>query len=137
MTANMPDVATGEAGRLRRAAELLRERATAATPGHWYADHIYDTITAEPFRSAREAYDRDYTSDPNDWFSPFVISEGDGGGGANAYDATYIATMSPPVALALADWLGDTAGLIESPEPGLIYDGNAAKIATLILGDRS
>ena len=32
--------------------------AREATPGKWHADDTYSTVTAEPYTSAREAYDR-------------------------------------------------------------------------------
>lgn len=51
--------------------------ALAATPGHWYADEVYATITAEPFRSAREAYDRD-RPDIDCWVIPESMDSGVG-----------------------------------------------------------
>jgi hypothetical protein len=90
------------AERLRQAASLLRERAEAATPGPWQLDGPFwwrggDTnpdcttvITAGvdrlPVVVLPEDRDRRDTSDA---------------------DAAFIATASPAVALALADWLDD------------------------------
>lgn len=93
------------AERLHQAAELLRVRAQEATPGRWFADDCYSTITAEPFKSACEAYDRSYADNGRHEPDPFVIPEADGGG-AHFGNLSYIALMATPVALAVADWLG-------------------------------
>jgi phage terminase large subunit GpA-like protein len=45
--------------------------ARAATPGPWFADEVYSTVTAEPYRSARQAYGRDYKTAPEaEWVVP-------------------------------------------------------------------
>lgn len=76
------------AERLREAASLLRERAEAATPGPWRTGGesglVWDTAL------------------PEIGPTKIVCDSREG-------DATYIATMSPPVALALADLLDDDA----------------------------
>ena len=68
----------------RRAARLMRERATEATPGPWMQDDDYPgDVTA----GERES----------------VVT------GAYAADAPHIAGMHPGVALAVADWLDEAA----------------------------
>ena len=80
---------------LRRAAEKLREHATAATPGPW------------------EVRQKGY---------PHIVWQGDPDAfqvistnlaGNVAPDSEFIALMHPPVALALAELLDDMADLIE------------------------
>ena len=96
---------------LRRAAGLMRERAEAATPGPWFADDVYGTVTAG-LRSAREAYDREYdNSDPDPW----VIPESQD---SSTYvpDLRHIASWHPAVALAVADWLDGEAAFCEAED---------------------
>ena len=86
------------AQRLRDAAKVLRERAEAATPGPW---HLFGMagVGAKDFEVVDERR---------------VVCDGceetvDRMGCYLREDATYIATMHPGVALALADWLDDQA----------------------------
>lgn len=54
-------------------ARIAEDEAVAgeATPGPWYADADYSTVTAAPFTSARAAYDRDYLAGEVDcWVIP-------------------------------------------------------------------
>lgn len=87
---------------LREAAKVLRERAEAATPGPWEAD----------MHEVSQHWSR-----PEPW-QTVASSEvacmaycygGSGRGIEREEDATFIATMHPGVALALADWLGKEA----------------------------
>ena len=107
------------AQRLRDAAKVLRELAGAATPGPWEAgDRCVWSRQPDGF------YDDDVVND----------SESGAGGCTTGENATFIATMHPGVALALAGWLeAATAGYLStrldwSPEPA------ALAVADLILG---
>ena len=82
------------AGTLRRAATLMRERAEAATEGPWTRGDI-DRFAEGPFTV-------DYAD-----VEPNVC------GGIDPADAEHIASWHPAVALAVADWLWETANLIE------------------------
>ncbi|TSD68098.1 hypothetical protein [Aeromicrobium piscarium] len=77
------------ADRLREAARVLREVVSASSDGRWVVSKgspsDYEASIALP-------------DQPDDVF-------GDVADVWMAEDATYIATMSPPVALAVADWL--------------------------------
>ena len=105
------------ADRLREAAKVLRERATAATPGPWQG--------------------RDGAS----WAAQVCVLDGDGHPVAATSmtesvpsalsDATYIATMHPGVGLALAEWLNQAALHTDEPNP---LTNRAVQIADLILG---
>ena len=116
------------AERLREAAKVLRQRAGAATPpadpqpGGWMgssvdgttwlfggpAEHGYRTTT---IMHTDESCDECY--------------------GPDGDDMDYIATMHPGVALALADWLDDTAGEVESYAT---WSEHALAVADAILG---
>lgn len=101
--------------RLRSAATRLREVAGAATPGPWEA----------------------IPDGPGDWpvegGGNYLCHSPDDGvrGGHDEGDATYIAMMHPPVALALADWLDDTANEVESHAT---YSPDALRVADAVLG---
>jgi hypothetical protein len=76
---------------LREAAALMRSRAEAAAPGPWYANPGGYVET-----------------------DPFMEGEGfnmvaDAGGVGQVGHAAYIASWHPAVALAVADWLDETA----------------------------
>lgn len=77
----------------------MRSRAEAATPGPWFADDLYATVTAAPYRSARAAYDR-RTSDERVWVVPESMDSS-----VDGDDLAHIASWHPLVALAVADWL--------------------------------
>jgi hypothetical protein len=81
---------------LRRAASLLRDRATAATPGPW--EHVID-------RGSLHHRDRSRLKG----IERFREYRNDVDLGADHDTAAYIALVHPPVALALADWLDDEA----------------------------
>jgi hypothetical protein len=89
------------AQRLRDAAKVLRELAEGATPGTWEAYRRYDLDRSGDIvgvcDTSGEEYSRDIIEDPS-------LLPG---------NAAYIATMSPPVALALADWLSDAANSLD------------------------
>jgi hypothetical protein len=94
---------------LRRAAAKLREHTKAALPGPWEA------IESSP----EEA--------PGVWLARHadvgVDVDRDG-------DARYIALMHPPVALALADWLDETANHITefAAVAGLVRAGDLTEV---------
>lgn len=79
---------------LRRAAIALRKHAHAATDGPW------DSL---------DGGDRLISVSEDGLSYEYVVDEPM----SNEANAEYIALMHPPVALALADWLGRTAGQIE------------------------
>jgi hypothetical protein len=87
---------------LRRAAEVLRERAEAATPGPW-----------EPYVLGSEGYDvrGPQTSIPGRRIarSTRVARCGYEEWEVDKANAAYIATVDPTVGLALADWLDSEA----------------------------
>ena len=95
------------AERLRAAATWLREVAEDATPGSW------EVIGGG-----------EYLQGPD-------ILVGGGVGSTTATNADYIAMMHPPVALALADWLDDTATEVESHAT---YSPDALRVADAVLG---
>jgi hypothetical protein len=104
---------------LRKAAEILRERAKAATQGEWKADgaEVHALFRGLGYYLA-------------------VIEDDE----TRPVDAAYIATMHPAVGLALADWLDDEAGRCdlarEHAEDARTYDA-AERIARLIVGGAS
>lgn len=106
---------TTPAQRLRDAARGMRENAEAATPGpwHWYVRGdrrwaIVEERATDERRAAARCSDDD--------------------------DAAYIAAMSPPVALALADLL-DVAGTTMSAEgPHEHHEFAALAVADAFLG---
>jgi hypothetical protein len=103
-----------DADRLREAARMLRERAEAATPGPW--QHLGDHLVW-PSEKGPAAND------------PIAgISE------AHEECAAYIATVSPPFALAVADWLDDLARWSESGDAGGRNLDHALAVADAVLG---
>lgn len=92
------------AEKLRRASEVVRAMAEAATPGPWHVDRF-----GQPDKYG-----------PGGWQ---IVGGLSGQGGAvvadrhaRRSDATFIAAMNPTVALAVADWLDDIAGQQEHCE---------------------
>lgn len=78
---------------LREAARLMRERAEAATSGRWvdeYSSEAGNCVIPDDAQSTREHVARTQLF-------------------CAVYDAKHIAGMDPAVALAVADWLEDTA----------------------------
>lgn len=81
---------------VRRVAEIIRERATNATPGDWGDDPSVTHGFSVKAHHEGETYFVAWTGD----------EENNDGEPTNAYaDQLYIAAMQPSVALALADWL--------------------------------
>lgn len=122
---------------LRAAAARLREVAEAATPGPWFEDDLYQTVTGSGFTSARDAYDRDREVNSDVWVIPESMDSG-----VSGPNLTYIATMSPPVAFALADWLDDIASVWSGDVHDLdgdpldfaeAVDSHALEVATAVL----
>jgi hypothetical protein len=83
---------------LRRAANLLRERATGATPGPWEGYARLPVVLAP-----REEWD---LGEGRQRIAHMCMPYREERKWANA---AYITLMHPPVALALADWLDDEA----------------------------
>lgn len=110
------------ATRLRDAAKLLRKVAEAATPGPW-------TTGARVPESSGVVNAV--------WFGNLDPDVAGPVGEAGQADATYIATMSPPVALALAEWL-DSVHDAMVPDPGRtiadVDERHALQLADTILG---
>lgn len=118
---------TNEADMLDAAAKKLRYLARGATPGRWESACVPNRIG-------------DDGGDEGDWIvdapTSFVCStQIDTRRGET--DAAYIAAMSPPVALALAELLSQVAGIVRQP-PGVGRpDGPAGRtlaVARAILG---
>ena len=115
---------------LRRAAALMRERAEAATNYPWAASdpgtqwrHYDGQVTAIGF--------------PDD-FDPSICDALDND------DAQHIASWHPAVALAVADWLDDTANANERLAPlaaltprGDVTNRKALAVARAYLGSES
>ena len=99
------------AERLRAAATRLREVAGAATPGPWFLDKGGDTGVYTAPRPSPSSEDIAWSHSPD--------------------VEAYIVAMHPPVALALADWLDDTANEVESHAT---YSPNALAVADAVLG---
>lgn len=76
---------------LRRAASLMRERAEAATPGPWTEDEILGCACCRAVR----------------WDHRTRVLD------ASDNDTPHIASWHPAVALAVADWLENSATTIE------------------------
>jgi len=122
---------------LRRAAELLRERAQDATPGPWmHVDHgpppstfmgCGQVVTMGPDVTGGDIAGPTGDCYPRGGYSPFG-------------DMAYVALMHPPVALALADWLDVTAQAMadshaaDPDDPVELSDeGEAVAVARAIL----
>lgn len=71
-------------------ARIAEDEAIAreATPGQWYVDDTYGTVTAAPFTSARLAYDR--TADEDCWVIPESSDSGVG-----SHNLAHIARHDP------------------------------------------
>ena len=114
--------------RLREAAALLRERAEAADIlGARESWAIWDDIKPDGYIVVGNSGG---VIPPGEW-----AVEGEHNPVANAYTpetGIYIALMGPPVALALADWLDDTASEVESHAT---WSEHALAVADAILGD--
>lgn len=121
------------ANRLRTAARVLRHHANAATPGPWGVGN--DTTVAQNMEQVAPGRCR-YTQKvaaPNPW--DYEDAPDDEHAEERArFDADYIATMHPGVALALADWL-DAAARDEEAGP-MRGDRYPLAVADLILADQ-
>ena len=106
---------------LRAAAEALRRHATAAEakrPGRWYPGAAGSVIS--PRKGGV------------DYVTPHTISDG-------AEVSRYIAVMAPGVGLALADWLAETASLLDAhthPKWQETVAPQPLAVARAILGDQ-
>jgi hypothetical protein len=86
---------------LRKAAEILRKRAEAATPGPW--SHYPDTFRSDmPVHRLGSNAAQNAGGIGDVGLTPAEHAHG-------LADAAYIATMHPGVGLALADWLDSVA----------------------------
>lgn len=108
------------AQKLRDAAKVLRERAGATEPGPWEVRR--GGLIARASTSPRLVWPPHASADGQYWEDERE---------RNDATATYIATVHPGVALALADWLDDTATEVAS---GATYSQDALRLADLILG---
>lgn len=127
------------AQRLRDAAKVLRELAGATEPGPWETRR--GGLIARASTSPRLVWPSHASADGQYWEDQRE---------RNDATAAYIATMSPPVALALADWLDSVAGRATDIADTLVLSGpawawavaranvaglvEASKVADLILG---
>lgn len=59
----------------------------------------------------------------------------DGGGALNRSVADFVATMSPPVALAVAAWLDGVAATEEAGEPTITAWSEALAVADAVMGE--
>jgi hypothetical protein len=115
---------TGQpAGNLRRAATLMRERATAASPGPWHQL----CLGSEGCQVLNDGHLRD---------RKHVSFSGRKEWKADHADAEYIAGVDPGVALAAADWLETEARMCDvrgnSPEGHTFH---ALAVARAFLGE--
>ena len=95
---------------LRKAANLMRERARAATPGPWSADGLEGTLS----------------SPTGDVLHVQMWRES---------DAEHIASWHPVVALAVADWLDDAAAYVAA-YPGYTHaEDTPLRVARAYLGE--
>jgi hypothetical protein len=109
---------------LREAAKLMRETAEAATGGRW--QHM--CMGSEGCAVLNNGHLRDRKR---------VAFFGRKEWKADHADAGYVASMDPPVALAVAGWLDDTAAELESVPAGAFPVCNAVpalKVARAYLG---
>ena len=92
------------AGIIRRAAALMQERASGCEPRRWHWEAL-----------GEKRYPQRVSSDGN----MALIAETFIDPAHRPYEAEHIASWSPPVALALADWLDFEAD--NAPGPGDVY----------------
>lgn len=114
-----------DADRLREAARVLRERAEAATPGPWTTDRFFWKIGST--RGMPDGF-WNAVDGAGEVHGALVIAGGDEAG---ERDVAYIATISPPFALAVADWLDEAADHMEAHDhadaPGVDLCPSAAE----------
>ncbi|MGH6691716.1 MAG: hypothetical protein ACREF4_13675 [Gammaproteobacteria bacterium] len=116
---------------VRRAAALMRERAQAATPGAWrdsavdgsnrYAALVSDVPPRRPGGGEGWHYEADYGG--------YLIGES-----LTKHDRAHIASWSPPVALAVANWLDDAANWAEEEEAHFLSDRGPLAVVRAYLG---
>jgi hypothetical protein len=123
------------AERIREAAKVLRDAAERATPGPW--ERTIDRDKHKPNGIDVGVWSESAINYP--------VESVTFGNPNDLADAAYIALMSPPVALALADWLDDIEALWASAESmadadgdpltfGESLDSHALALADAILG---
>jgi hypothetical protein len=113
---------------LRAAATLMRERATAATPGPWRP--VAGLWKTETF--AAVIGPKGVAENAETW----LMATGRGAVSQEA-DADHAASWHPGVALAVADWLGIEAAALERGLPDKSGTKHAAlRIARAFLGER-
>lgn len=117
------DETTSQAETMRRAANLMRERAKAATEGPWKQDDDFpgDVIA---IRMGDEDEDN----------SEIVVRDRM----LNSDDAVYIASWHTDVALAVAEWLEHAASLTDSrvfPQSDPVMEGYPLTVARTYLGE--
>lgn len=100
---------------LCRAAALMRERAEAATPGPWVTGSVNPRTNGMT------------------WFGNLDPEIPGPLGEAGGRDAQHIASWHPAVALAVANWLDETA--VIASEPGGWVPGEALAVARAYLGE--
>ncbi len=109
---------------IRRAAEVLRERAEKATPGPWSTSSAFgDTANLLDARGALIA-EGGPIEDGGDWF-----------GAVSVLDATYIATVHPGVALALAEIIASEAKWVDDGYQNRRPGADVVRLCRLILGE--
>lgn len=123
---------------LREAAKVLRERAQAASPGPWEAS------ISDSDHSKYEFSCSVITEDVADLVCGFDALWRIGGNERHGrddgrHDAAYIATVSPPVGLALADWIDSVADMARKRGVKKFARGykSALDVADAILGVRA
>lgn len=126
--AGMSDVAI-----LRRAANLLRDKANAATPGPWSCANEHELLgpEADPAWCISQMKPGYESMSPTDGYVGDLAEVWCDDRGS-CPDGEYIALMHPPVALALADWLDDHADAF-SQEVVIDLDGGAIDVARAVL----
>ena len=109
---------------LRRAAALMRERATDATEGRWSNEHV-----------CGDAVPNSHIVDR--WFVMGHFESGSPTGPVSTSeyqpDADHIASWHPDVALAVADWLDVTASTLVTYRAGY---AEALTVARAYLGEQ-
>lgn len=119
------------AQRLHAAARVLRHHATAATPGPWGVGN--DTIVGSDMKqTSRGSCSYKTQVCETDPFNYQDTLDEEYAEEQAEFDADYIATVHPGVALALADWLDQTAH-----DEAWIETNRALRVADLILGSNS
>lgn len=101
--------------KMRQAAQLMRDRAKAATPGQWTATERYPFLVLQPD-----------AAEPMSSVSTNLA-------GAPEADAAHIAGWHPAVAIAVADWLDSVAFAIENNTPEGVEVAHAGQAVAVTL----